>query len=63
MNSKQYLTTVAIGGVFSKRNDQGGPGSEEVGQLLKKTSNLKSSSITVRNMRGWQNWKASQSYI
>jgi hypothetical protein len=52
-----------MGGVFSQKNDQGGPGSEEVGQILKRTRNLKSSSITVRKMRGWQIWKARQSYM
>jgi hypothetical protein len=52
-----------MGDVFSKKNNQGGPGSEEVGQILKKTSKLKNSSITVRKMRGWQIWKARQSYI
>jgi hypothetical protein len=45
---------VAIGGPSSQVNNQGDPGSEEVGPGLNKTSNLKSSSIIVNKQRGWQ---------
>jgi hypothetical protein len=43
-----------MGGVFSKKNDQGDSGSEKIGQILKEISNLEGSSMRVSDLRGWQ---------
>jgi hypothetical protein len=40
-----------MGGLFSRRNYQRNPGSEKVGHILKITSKLKNSSITVRKTK------------
>jgi hypothetical protein len=45
---------VAIGGPSYQANNQGDPGSEEVGPGLNMTSNLKRLSIIVSKPRGWQ---------
>jgi hypothetical protein len=45
---------VAIEGPSFQVNNQGDPGSEEVGPGLNKASNLKSISIIVSKPRGWQ---------
>jgi hypothetical protein len=44
----------AVGSPSSQVNNQGDPGSEEVGTGLNKTSNLKNISIIVSKPRGWQ---------
>jgi hypothetical protein len=43
-----------MGGYLSQGNVLGDPGSEQVGEKLKKNSNLKSSSKTVSKLREWQ---------